>query len=84
MSLIIPSLPLKARLTPAAFQLQARRTFAASSIRRDQVEKKPESLNTPHPETRKPPLSHAQKRFLESALRVNHAGELAATTLARS
>ncbi|EME46311.1 hypothetical protein DOTSEDRAFT_168789 [Dothistroma septosporum NZE10] len=81
MSRITPSLPLKARLTPLAFQIQARRTFAASTIRRDQVETEPESLKTLRPEARKRPLSHAQKQFLESALRVNHAGELAATLI---
>ncbi|KAK4627255.1 5-demethoxyubiquinone hydroxylase, mitochondrial [Fulvia fulva] len=81
MSRVTPSLPLKARVTPLAFQLQARRTFAASSIHRDQVEKEPATLKTPRTEARGRPLNHAQKRFLESALRVNHAGELAATLI---
>ncbi|CAK3943700.1 catabolite repression CAT5 [Lecanosticta acicola] len=84
MARITPSLPLKSRLSPQAFQLQtrntSRRTFASTCIRRDQEERTPETLKTPRPE-RKKPLSRAQKQFLDSALRVNHAGELAATLI---
>lgn len=84
MARVTPSLPLKARLSPQAFQLQtrhaSRRTFASSCIRRDQEERTPASLNKPQSE-RKKPLSRAQKEFLDAALRVNHAGELAATLI---
>ncbi|SMR41777.1 unnamed protein product [Zymoseptoria tritici ST99CH_1E4] len=79
-----PSLPLRKSLTPLAFQLQARnltsRAFTTSSVRRLQDEPTPSNLNTPRP-SRSKPLSHAQKKFLDSALRVNHAGELAATLI---
>jgi ubiquinone biosynthesis monooxygenase Coq7 len=79
-----PCLPLKKSLTPLAFQLQARnlqhRTFTTSSIRLLQEEKEPNNLKTPRP-ARTKPLSIAQKKFLDSALRVNHAGELAATLI---
>lgn len=81
---IAPSLPLKARATPLAFQLRARnvphRTFASTSIRKDQEEQEPQSIKFPRP-ARTKPLSKAQKEFLDSALRVNHAGELAATLI---
>ncbi|KAK4503490.1 hypothetical protein PRZ48_004405 [Zasmidium cellare] len=84
MARIAPSLPLKARSTPLAFQLKARhapqRTFASTGIRRDQEEREPEALHSTRP-AREKPLSNAQKRFLDSALRVNHAGELAATLI---
>ncbi|EMC92496.1 hypothetical protein BAUCODRAFT_53584, partial [Baudoinia panamericana UAMH 10762] len=44
------------------------------------TEPKPESLHQPQPARRKP-LTAAQKDFLDRALRVNHAGELAATLI---
>ena len=75
-----PTLPLKARLTPLAFQLRSRRAFTTSSIRTIQNEAQPETLDSRHP-PRSKPLSLAQQKFLDSALRVNHAGELAATLI---
>ncbi|KAM3425332.1 5-demethoxyubiquinone hydroxylase [Cercospora zeina] len=75
-----PTLPLKARLTPLAFQLQTRRALKTTSRLRLQDEKQPETLDRKHaPRTK--PLSEAQKKFLDSALRVNQAGELAATLI---
>ncbi|KAK3054638.1 ubiquinone biosynthesis monooxygenase Coq7 [Extremus antarcticus] len=74
-----PSLPLKSRLTPLAFQLQSRnrngttRTLASAT-----------PTPQPDPQPASPPLqslTNAQKKYLESALRVNHAGELAATLI---
>lgn len=85
--MLSPTLPLKARLTPLAFQLHTRRAFTSSAPRSLQHEVQPQTLDdkSPPPATaaRKPskPLSTAQKKFLDSALRVNHAGELAATLI---
>ncbi|KAK4539462.1 hypothetical protein LTR36_010939 [Oleoguttula mirabilis] len=84
----LPSLPLKARLTPLAFQLQTRTRNANSNAHRTLIssaaspatEPEPESLHTPQP-TRRQPLSAAQKLYLDKALRVNQAGELAATLI---
>lgn len=67
---VIPSLPLKARLSPLAFQLQARQCLPT---RRNLA-------TTTEPKT-KTPLSKTQKEFLDRALRVNQAGELAATLI---
>lgn len=86
-----PALPLKTRLTPLAFQLQARhstalrtfipsRTFASSPKYNLQDEKVPSNVKSTQP-ARTGPLTDAQKKYLDSALRVNHAGELAATLI---
>lgn len=86
-----PALPLKTRLTPLAFQLQARhqaalrtfipsRTFASSQKHNLQEEKVPSNVGFTQP-ARTRPLSSAQKKYLDSALRVNQAGELAATLI---
>ncbi|KAF2764862.1 COQ7-domain-containing protein [Teratosphaeria nubilosa] len=80
-----PCLPLRSRLSPLAFQLRARshvvqsRTIVSSSAS-PSTEPQPDSLNQPQPKRRKP-LSAEQRKFLDSALRVNHAGELAATLI---
>ncbi|KAK5133526.1 hypothetical protein LTR08_007663 [Meristemomyces frigidus] len=78
-----PALPLKARLTPLAFQLRARapshRTIISSAAS-PATEPEPQSLHTPQP-ARQKPLSPAQQAFLDKALRVNQAGELAATRI---
>ena len=79
--LVQPALPLKSRLTPLAFQLQYRNrnahkrtlTSTASAIENN-VEP---SVNT----TATKPLTKTQSQFLDSALRVNQAGELAATLI---
>ena len=78
-------LPLKSSLSPLAFQLQARsratnqsRSHATTATASPEPE--PSNLHTPQP-TRRKPLSPEQKKFLDSALRVNHAGELAATLI---
>jgi 3-demethoxyubiquinol 3-hydroxylase len=82
----LPSLPLKCSLTPLAFQLRVRqcsvpsRRSIVSSAASPATESKPESLDKPQP-ARQKPLNAEQKRFLDSALRVNHAGELAATLI---
>ncbi|KAK5120628.1 hypothetical protein LTR85_005986 [Meristemomyces frigidus] len=83
---VVPSLPLKARLTPLAFQLQARsrnvsaRRTIISSAASPATEPEPERLHKPQPSRRKP-LSAEQKKYLDKALRVNQAGELAATLI---
>ncbi|KAI6839275.1 putative ubiquinone biosynthesis protein Coq7 [Hortaea werneckii] len=79
-----PALPLKSRLSPLAFQLRARscpshRTIVSSSAS-PSTEPNPASLHEPQSPRRKQ-LSPEQKQFLDSALRVNHAGELAATLI---
>lgn len=51
-----------------------------SSAAPPSTEPKPDSLHRPQG-ARQKPLSAEQKRFLDSALRVNHAGELAATLI---
>lgn len=82
----MPSLPLKARLTPLAFQLHARSRNASarrtiiSSAAPPSTEPEPASLHEPQP-ARQKPLSAEQKLFLDKALRVNQAGELAATLI---
>lgn len=63
------------RRSPLSFQLQARR--AASTAAQTQQDAR---LDASHP-PRAAPLSATQKKFLDSALRVNHAGELAATLI---
>ncbi|TKA76935.1 hypothetical protein B0A55_03112 [Friedmanniomyces simplex] len=82
-----PSLPARARLGPFASQLRARcsnnavpgRTIISSSAS-PATEPAPDSLDKPQGSRRKP-LSAAQKQFLDRALRVNQAGELAATLI---
>ncbi|KAK4961988.1 ubiquinone biosynthesis monooxygenase Coq7 [Elasticomyces elasticus] len=76
-----PLLPVRARISPLAFQLRARnvRTIISSSAS-PATEPEPESLDKPQSIRRKP-LSIEQKKFLDKALRVNQAGELAATLI---
>ena len=75
------SLPLKTLLGPHAFQRISRRTLIASQASpATEAKVSPETLDTPSPKRRKP-LSATQHKFLDSALRVNHAGELAATLI---
>ena len=79
----LPSLPLKARLTPLAFQLQARtptRRTIITSAASPATEPEPSTLHKPQP-SRRQPLSAEQQAFLDKALRVNQAGELAATRI---
>lgn len=83
----MPSLPLKSRLTPLAFQLRARHghltyrsMITSSASPSTEPEPEPDTLHKPQPARRKP-LTAEQKRFLDKALRVNHAGELAATLI---
>ncbi|KAK5168172.1 ubiquinone biosynthesis monooxygenase Coq7 [Saxophila tyrrhenica] len=74
-----PSLPLKARTTPLAFQLQSRSRNVSSRA----LSSTPKASQA-HTAPTDPPLqslTKEQKQFLESALRVNHAGELAATLI---
>ncbi|KAK3714455.1 ubiquinone biosynthesis monooxygenase Coq7 [Vermiconidia calcicola] len=78
-----PALPLKARIIPLAFQLQARSrnsngakrtlTFSAATPH--------DGVHPEHSSRPKKVLTKAQKQFLDSALRVNQAGELAATRI---
>jgi len=77
----------RTRLTPLAFQLRARRCNNAvphrsiiSSSAPPTTEPHPDSLDQPQGSRRKP-LSASQKKFLDKALRVNQAGELAATLI---
>ncbi|EME83188.1 uncharacterized protein MYCFIDRAFT_45964 [Pseudocercospora fijiensis CIRAD86] len=85
MALHQPSLPLKARISPLAFQLRSRnicrRHFASTSKQQLQEERDPESLNSSSGKKPAKPLTAEQKQFLDSALRVNQAGELAATLI---
>lgn len=73
--------PLKARVTPLAFQLYTRRHITSESPSTSAAsEPSPDAFH--HRDTlRRKPLSKAQQKFLDSALRVNHAGELAATLI---
>jgi len=81
-----PSLPLKTRLSPLAFQRLARRHVAVphrtivSSAASPAIQTNSGSLDEPQ-RARRTPLSKQQKEFLDRALRVNHAGELAATLI---
>ena len=82
----LPCLPLKSRLTPLAFQLQARsrnafpRAYMFPAASSPSSEPEPSHTINQQPRPRKP-LSKIQKQFLDSALRVNQAGELAATLI---
>ncbi|GAB7358860.1 hypothetical protein MBLNU230_g4083t1 [Neophaeotheca triangularis] len=79
---MLPSLPLKGRISPHTFQHIARngtRSITSSSAP-PSSEPEPSSLSSPHTKRRRP-LSQEQKDFLSAALRVNHAGELAATRI---
>jgi ubiquinone biosynthesis monooxygenase Coq7 len=74
----------KARLSPRAFQLYARHAFSTSSQLHASPpgEPEPEAIKTKTPNTTKSkPLTKVQQEFLDRALRVNHAGELAATLI---
>ena len=73
-----PNLPLKARLTPLAFQIQTRRNNGFHRSASTSSSAQPKIPNNAAPQT---PLTTRQKEFLDSALRVNHAGELAATLI---
>ncbi|KAK5117012.1 hypothetical protein LTR62_006733 [Meristemomyces frigidus] len=85
---LAPPTPLKARLSPKAFQLAVRRHHTPLHHRRALVssaaspatEPEPPSLEQAQP-SRKKPLTPEQKKFLDAALRVNQAGELAATLI---
>ena len=74
----------KARLSPRAFQIQARHTFSTSPSLYASLpgEPEPETIQQSNPKAnRSKPLTKAQQEFLDKALRVNHAGELAATLI---
>lgn len=79
--LAAPNLPLKSRLTPLAFQLQTRTRNGfnrpISSTAKQSTDDKPSHQTSPPQQN----LTSAQKRYLDSALRVNQAGELAATLI---
>ena len=86
------ALPIRAtRLprNPRAFQLAARSTFSTTSRTQNATpsaaagsEPSPSSLQPSMPKPkRSKPLTPTQQQFLDSALRVNHAGELAATLI---
>lgn len=74
-----PSLPLKHATPPLAFQHRARRTITTSRAP-PSTEPSPSTLSKPH-SARRRPLSPSQQKFLDAALRVNQAGELAATLI---
>lgn len=83
-TMLSPSLPLKSRLTPIAFQLQARnqnarRRHQSSAAISEQSATQQPTKQPPTAPTK--PLTMRQKDFLTSALRVNQAGELAATLI---
>ena len=83
MSSIRPSLPLRKQLSPLAFQLHARYGFRrslTSSPSRRSPEEEPVQSQSPV-KKQKAHLTKAQRKYLEAALRVNHAGELAATLI---
>lgn len=77
-----PSLPLKSRLSPLAFQLHARsrhgskRSISSTSKTANDGTTSPSSSSSSQQV-----LTKEQKKYLESALRVNQAGELAATLI---
>lgn len=68
------------RWAPRSFQLLARRDISASRSLQTESTEQDRRLNATH-QPRTEPLSNEQRKFLESALRVNHAGELAATLI---
>lgn len=70
---------LQCRLTPLAFQLRARRNISSPSASAN-AEPSPDAFHKPDTLRRKP-LSKVQQKYLDRALRVNHAGELAATLI---
>jgi ubiquinone biosynthesis monooxygenase Coq7 len=74
----------KARLSPRAFQLHARQSFSTSHClyASPPGEPEPEAVQGGTPKAkRSKPLTKVQQEFLDKALRVNHAGELAATLI---
>lgn len=74
----------KSRLSPLAFQLHARHAFSSNAVQYASLgtEPQPEAIKNDEPKPkRSKPLTQAQQQFLDSALRVNHAGELAATLI---
>lgn len=77
-------LRLRTRLSPLAFQLEARRRHSSSSTstsRHHSTATSPPSSSPSALPQQSKPLSKAQKAYLDAALRVNHAGELAATLI---
>jgi len=72
------------KLSPRAFQLHARHTFSSSTVHYASPPGEPNPANiqsdAPKPKRSKP-LTATQQQFLDKALRVNHAGELAATLI---
>lgn len=70
----------KLRLPPQTFQLFARRGVSSVGAAQGESEQQEARIDAPHSRRTKP-LSASQQRFLDSALRVNHAGELAATLI---
>ncbi|KAL1582836.1 5-demethoxyubiquinone hydroxylase, mitochondrial [Cladosporium halotolerans] len=82
-SALLPSAS-KAKISPRAFQLQARHAFSsrASHLAPNTGEAAPEAIMKDNSSSkRSKPLTREQQQFLDSALRVNHAGELAATLI---
>nr|OQO20065.1 hypothetical protein B0A51_13996 [Rachicladosporium sp. CCFEE 5018] len=82
----------RARLTPLAFQLRARHAFSTSPrssnatpvthpAKAESFEPQAVKQPTSTQGARRKPLTPTQRQFLDSALRVNHAGELAATLI---
>lgn len=74
----------KARLSPRAFQLHARQSFSTSHslCTSPPGEPEPEAIQGGTPKAKRSrPLTKVQQEFLDKALRVNHAGELAATLI---
>ena len=63
------------------FCSQRRHASITTSSASPKSEPEPEALRTPSNAKRRRPLSKEQKAFLDSALRVNQAGELAATLI---
>ncbi|QIW94703.1 hypothetical protein AMS68_000221 [Peltaster fructicola] len=80
MNCSITSTARQLRRSPLAFQLLARRTISSLGAAQGETPTQEARLNAHHP-PRTEPLSATQKKFLDSALRVNHAGELAATLI---
>lgn len=76
-----PSFPLKTCISPLAFQLRARSRYGSrrtiSSTAAKSNDTTTQSSSSPSQQT----LTKEQKKYLEAALRVNQAGELAATLI---
>ena len=96
-----PALPLKAHISPLAFQVQSRRRHLRRAVdQRSSAFSTSATSPAPAPAASSPtlsqpstadprtpppkpiqPLTPTQRTYLDSALRVNHAGELAATLI---